>query len=151
MSHDAYIRRETMIAIVINSLLSLVFFLIVFGRPDSVVMWGMGQWVFDFLPQSFMVALMSTLVPGALTAKKLRDGVLTPLDTPSRLPRSLPVRALMLAIIAALGGAAIVAAAMWASGLTSLGWTTALVLKVAYGATLGAIIAPIGLRSALAG
>lgn len=150
MTHDAYIRRETMIAIVINGVLSLVFFLIVFGQTDSVEVWGMGQWVFDFLPQSYMVALMSTLVPGALTAKKLRDGVLTPSDTPSRLPRSLPVRALMLALIAAIAGTAIVAVILWATGMSALNWTVALVLKVAYGATLGAIIAPIGLRSALA-
>ena len=78
MSHTAYIRRETLVSMVINGVLSLAFFIAVFGRTSPVALWGMGHWVFDFIPQSFMIALMSTLVPGALTAKLTIE---TPLGT----------------------------------------------------------------------
>lgn len=80
MNAQSYIRRETGVSIVINSVLSLLFFFLVFGMDDPIPVWGMGQWVFDFLPQSFMIALMSTLVPGYLTAKKLKAGQLSYTD-----------------------------------------------------------------------
>lgn len=150
MTHDAYIRRETFVSMAINGVLSLVFFLIVFGRASVIPVWGVGNWVFDYLPQSFMIALMSTLVPGALTGKRLRAGALQPSSNTSRLPRSLPLRALLLAIVAAPVGAALVASIAWASGVDALAWTPALAVKVIYGVMLAAIVTPIGLRSALA-
>lgn len=150
MNHDKYVRTETLISMAINGVLSLVFFLIVFGQVDPVPMWGVGNWVFDFLPQSFMIALMGTLVPGALTAKRLRAGALQPSPQPSRLPSSLAFRALMLAVAAALVGTAIVAAIVAMAGITALAWTPALVLKVLYGIVLAALVTPIGLRAALA-
>lgn len=150
MNHNTYVRTETLISMAINGVLSLVFFLIVFSKVDIVPMWGAGNWVFDFLPQSFMIALMGTLVPGALTAKRLRAGALQPLPQPSRLPHSLALRALVLAVAAALAGTAIVAAIIALAGVTALAWTPALVLKVVYGVVLAAVVTPMGLRSALA-
>jgi hypothetical protein len=150
MSHDAYIRRETLISMAINGVFSLTFFLIVFGQAATVPLWGVGNWVFDMLPQSFMITLMSTLVPGAFTAKRLRAGVLQPSSQQSRLPRSLALRAVLLSVAAALLGTAVVAALAWASGLAALDWLPALILKVLYGIFLAAAVTPIGLRGALA-
>ncbi len=150
MTHDVYIRRETLVSMAINGVLSLVFFLIVFGRASDIPLWGVGNWVFDYLPQGFMITLMSTLVPGALTAKRLKVGALQPSSQKSRLPRSLVLRALLLSIIAAPVGAALIATIALASGVEVLDWMPALLIKVIYGAILGAVVTPSGLRSALA-
>ena len=150
MTHEQYVRKEQMISIAINGALSLVFFLIVFGQASVIPLWGVGNWVFDFLLQSFMIALMGTLVSGMLTMRRLRAGTLQPAPWQSRLPSSLVGRALVLSVAAALLGTAAITAAVWASGLAELSWTPALVLKVLYGLILAAIVTPIGLRSALA-
>lgn len=150
MTHDAYIRKETLISMAINGVFSLTFFLIVFGQAATIPLWGVGNWVFDMLPQSFMITLMSTLVPGALTAKRLKAGALQPSSQTSRLPRSLVLRALLLAISASLVGTALVAAIALVSSIEVLDWLPALILKVSYGVILAAVVTPIGLRSALA-
>lgn len=149
MLHDAYIRKETLISMLINGVLSLVFFLIVFDRSATLPVWGFGNWVFDYLPQSFMIALMSTLVPGALTAKRLKSGTLKPAPYNSRLPSSIVARAIVMAVFTAPLGTVVIALATRLAGLEAIGWMYALALKVMYGAGLGAIITPIGLRAAL--
>jgi hypothetical protein len=146
----SYVRRETVISLVINTVLSMLFYALVFGRQDPVEAWGLGQWVFDFVPQSFMIALMSVAVPGALTAGRLRAGAVMPLDRPTRLPRNLLARALLLAVASAIVGTAIVAALVRLTGLEVIPATAALVAKAGYGALLAMIVTPIGLRAALA-
>lgn len=98
MTQGAYIRKETLVSMAINGVLSAVFFLLVFGTAQTVLVWGAGNWVFDFLPQSFMITLMGTLVPGALTARRLKAGEIQPGGHASRLPQSLVLRALMQAL-----------------------------------------------------
>lgn len=149
MTQDVYIRKETLVSMVINGVLSAFFFLLVFGLAESVAVWGMGNWVFDFLPQSFMITLMSTLVPGALTAKRLKAGVIEPGSFGTRLPRSLLLRALLLAVLAAAIGTALVAGLAVLAGVKEMGLAQALSFKVAYGIALGAAVTPIGLRAAL--
>ena len=149
MTQEAYIRKETLVSMVINGVLSAVFFLLVFGVAMSVPAWGVGNWVFDFLPQSFMITLMSTLVPGALTAKRLRSGEIQPGTHASRLPRSLVLRALLLAVLAAAIGTGLVAGVAALTGINELALIPALGLKVLYGIALGAVVTPIGLRAAL--
>lgn len=149
MDQNAYIRKETKVSMVINGVLSAVFFLLVFGQEAIIPVWGVGNWVFDFLPQSFMITLMSTLVPGALTGKRLKAGVVQSSTQSSRLPRSLLLRALLLAVLAAAIGTLLVAAIAGLTGIHSLEWLPALVVKVIYGIFLGALVTPIGLRAAL--
>lgn len=149
MTQDAYIRKETMISMIINGAFSLIFFLIIFRQAATVPLWGAGNWVFDMLPQSFMVTLMSTLVPGAITARRLRAGVLQPSSQQSRLPRSLVLRALLLAVVSAFLGTGLIALIAMLSELADLPWTTALLVKILYGILLSALVTPIGLRAAL--
>lgn len=59
--------RETLISMVINGALSLIFFLIMFDVRAVVPLNLLGP---DFLPQSFMVSLMGSLVPGLLMRKR---------------------------------------------------------------------------------
>lgn len=145
----AYIRRETGVSVAINAAISLAFFLLVFGGLDPVPLWGLGAWVFDFLPQGFMVALMSTAVPGMLASRKLAAGKLQLLDRASVLPRNLVVRALLLATVSAFAGTAAIARLAWLSGLTVLPALAAGTLKVSYGALLAAIVTPRALAAAL--
>ena len=70
----AYIRREILVSAVINGTFSALAFTLVFGGLEQVPLWGVGNWVFDFLLQGFMVALMATLVPGILARRKIKAG-----------------------------------------------------------------------------
>jgi hypothetical protein len=124
-------------------------FFVVFGRLDPIPAWGPGGWVVDFAPQSFVIALMSTLVPGVLTRRKLRAGRVTALPGTTRLPRNLVVRALILGAASAVLGTALVGAVAFAAQQESLAFTAALTLKVGYGALLAGLITPLGLRAAL--
>jgi len=150
MIRQAYIRRETAVSVAINAVLSLLFFLLVFGRLNAVPVWGIGKWVFDFLPQSFMIALMSTLVPGALASRAVVAEKVAADGPVTRLPSRLVVRALLLAVASAALGTLLVAGFVALSGRAEIPHMTALVVKIAYGAVLSSIITPIGLRPVLA-
>lgn len=150
MDHKAYIRRETGVSIVINAVLSALFFWIVFRGVDPVPTWGVGNWVFDFVPQSFMIALMSTLVPGALTGKAIRTGRITAHGAPGKLPGNLFARAGLLAVMSAVIGTGLIALAVAAIGVLMVPAGVALTLKVVYGAVLALVVTPPGLRRALA-
>lgn len=150
LSHVEYIRRETRVSMVINTALSAVFFAVAFGWYQAVPVWGAGNWVFDFIPQSFMIALMSTLVPGFITGRKVKAGTLVANGPTSALPQGLLVRSIVVALASALAGTAIVAALARLSGAIELSIMTAATLKIGYGALLARIITPAGLRAALA-
>lgn len=150
MTIDAYVRRETAISAVINAAFSALFFWLVFGGVDPVPLWGRGNWVFDFVPQGFMVALMSTLVPGALAAKALRAGAIHAAGRGNGLPGALIPRALVLAVGAAALGTAVMAVITVLSGVAELRATTAAAVKVGYGAALALLVTPLALRRALA-
>jgi hypothetical protein len=145
----SYIRRETGISIVINTVLSLVFFLAVFGTSGAVPVWGMGHYVFDFGPQAFMIALMATLVPGALAGKALRSGKVAAYAGHSRLPRSLWQRALLLAVVSAIAAVAGAAAILALLGLAELPYAPALAAKLGFSAALATAVTPAALRAAL--
>lgn len=127
------IARETAISIVINTAISFGFFLLVFGWQGPLAVWGVGQLAFDNVIQAFMIALMSTLVPGAILLKRVRG--------------SLFVRALVAGISTAVIGGALLAAILALTAIPELAWRDALLLKLAFGATIAAIVTPISLRA----
>jgi len=145
----AHIRRETLVSVVINSALTFAFFCLVFGLGRRVPVWGVGAYVFDFIPQAFMIALMATLVPGALARKALRKGQVAPWLGGSRLPRQLWLRALVVAVLSALIAVGGVAALMTATGWTILSPLPALLGKLGFAVLLAVIVTPPGLRAAL--
>jgi hypothetical protein len=141
----AYIATERRISIAVNALLSLLFFLLVFGLPARVPVAGPGGYAFDFVPQSFMIALMSTLVPGLLTAARIRQRrIAGSAETGVAIVR----RALLTAVVAALAGG-VVAAVLLYSGVATLPLVPALAAKILYGAVLASVVTPIGLHRAL--
>lgn len=150
MAAGPYVRRETAISVSINVVLSLAFFLLVFGRRDPIPVWGMGQYVFDFLPQSFMIALMSSVVPGLLAMKRRRSGLVAQASAATWLPRRLLTRGLLVGLMAALLGTGLVALVFSALDAEVIALSTALGLKLLYGGGLAAIVTPPTLRAALA-
>lgn len=144
-----YIRREVPVSMAINAVISLGFFLLVFGPSKPVPVWGLGGWVFDFLPQGFMVALMGTIVPGVIATRKRARGAIAPFDGGSRLPRTVLPLALLLAVVSALAGTMLVAAIAWLSDTASLSPIAGGVLKVVFGGLLGGLVTYTGLHAIL--
>jgi hypothetical protein len=76
---------------------------LVFGGRTFIEAAGPRGFAVDFLPQTFMVTFMSTLIPTWLTRRRVRAGLIQKLPAPvSRLPRSLILRALAFALVATL-------------------------------------------------
>ena len=150
MTPARHIAGQTTISIVINIVLSALFFLFLFGGQEFVSVWGARGLAADFVPQSFMITLMSVLMPGLATERKLRAGHVARLSDFTRLPRHAGLRALVLAVPAALGGGAAMAVLLGLAGLDGIAWAPALGFKIAYGGLLGGIVTPIGVRAALA-
>lgn len=141
-----HIRRETLISMVINGVLSLVFTAIFFRPFADIAVAGLA---FDFVPQSFAITLMSVLVPGFLTRRKLAAGVVAPLAGRSVLPRSLVLRALLLAIVAAGVGYLVRLVFDAVIAVPTLAWGAGAAIKIAYGVLLALVTTPIGLRAEL--
>jgi hypothetical protein len=149
--HRRYLLVETLISAVINSVLSLFFAWVVFGRLGMIELAGPAGLAVDFLPQTFMVALMSTLVPTLLTRKRVRQAQIAALATaPWKLPGNLLLRALLVAVVAVLvlGGAAMLLTPVFVTG--PIPRNSAFVLKVVYGALISVPITMLALRCALA-
>ncbi|MEI5688527.1 hypothetical protein [Sphingomonas kyungheensis] len=140
-----YLYRETAISVAINAVLSLIFFLLVFGTPASVRVAGAGGYGMDFVPQSLMIALMASLVPGAIAAAKLRRAGLAAAEARAALLR----RSLATALLGAGVGAAIGWLLALLLPVAAIPLVPALFAKILYGALLAAIVTPIGLRRAL--
>lgn len=137
-SQRRYLTIETIIAAVINAVLSLAFVLLVFGNRKVISAMGVDGLVLDAVPQTLMVTLMSALVPGLLTRKRILagqvDGV-APSTAGSVVRR---------AIIAAIATAVLLTAvhlAVLSIGQVAYPFAGVLVAKIVYGAILGASIA----------
>jgi hypothetical protein len=145
----AYVRRETYVSMAINAVLSLAFYILFFGLSGRAPIGGTGGFAFDFIPQSFAITLMSVLVPGFLTIRKLAAGKLAPEAGRTALPRALWLRALLMAAAAALASAAGALVLILVAGSATLPWPTGAAIKIVYGMVLAGIVTPIGLHAAL--
>ncbi|MFC3443740.1 hypothetical protein ACFOKF_21520 [Sphingobium rhizovicinum] len=140
MTQSVSIRREAGISIVINGVLSLAFFLGVFGTTPHALSWtAPDNLALDFIPQSIAVALMSALVPALIARKRLGNTLAL---------RPILIRAALFALVgAALGGA--LAFSIGGVAVPTIAWGTALTIKIAYGGALGALVATLALRRLL--
>jgi hypothetical protein len=130
--------REAAISAMINAAISAGFYLALFHGLAAVSVAGVGGFAFDFVPQSFMVALMGALVPGLLA---LRPIAAAGLVVPAR--SRVVVQAFGFAVLAALIGAGIAASL---PAYATIGFATGLLVKIAYGAALGAAVTALALR-----
>jgi hypothetical protein len=150
MSHlRKYIRTETALSVVGSTVVSGLFFLLVFGNSGPLRVWGVGAYAFDFIPQSFFTALLCTWLPGFLTRKRLASGSLAWLPIQQVSVTSVLVRGLKYAMLTLLIGAGGVAASLYLAGAQEFQWAPGLILKLCFGAVLAVIITPIGLRAML--
>jgi hypothetical protein len=126
--------RETIISAVINSVLSALFFLLLFGTRGPVATAALGP---DFLPQAFMISLMGTLIPGLLTAKRLGH----------RAKKPILIRAVATAFLSMVvaGGTAWLICHAIAPG--SIDHVTALIVKIAFGAALSLVVTPVAVHA----
>lgn len=133
-----YRRRETFVSAGINMVFSAVFYLIVFGTSGEIPVRGLGNFAFDFLPQSAAIGLMGSLVPGLLMRRALARGNLSGIKV------QVDTRAFLgivgRTVLAATSIGALLFFVFGTYGPDQIGGTTALVQKLAYGASLGAVI-----------
>lgn len=95
-----YIAIETVIAVVFGFCLSAFFAYVAFGAGEQVPARAL---LIDAVPQGFMLGLMTTLIPTALTRKRMRDGRIAGLATGKRfLPRNILVRSVAVGVLSAL-------------------------------------------------
>ena len=147
-SRRRYVFVETAIGMLINTLISIGFVYLIFGGTAQI---STAALIPDAVPQSFMIALMSTIVPTLLTRKRMRAGVVASSDRQiPKLMKALPVRALLVALLAAIAGLASHAFLLGSFSPSEMTFGTALIFKASYGAILAAIVTPITLQLALA-
>ena len=145
-----YIVTETLISMAVNAAFSAGFAFLIFGGQSEIGLWGSSGLALDFAPQTFVVALMSVVVPTALARRRIRSGVLVRHSgASSRLPRNLLLRALLVAVLAtfALGGVATLVLAI--SEPDPLAFAAVLPLKIFYGALVASVVTPLALRAAM--
>ncbi|MDO6414143.1 hypothetical protein Q4F19_07100 [Sphingomonas sp. BIUV-7] len=147
--HRHYLAAETSIGFAISAVLSLVFCFFIFGGQASIPVGGTGGLIVDAIPQSFMVALMSTFVPTLLTRRRVRSGAIPVRKARSRLPTHAMLRALLVACCAAGIGVLLTAIALLA-GPDEWPFVTVATVKTVYGALLGGSVAALATCAALA-
>lgn len=137
MTPAVSIRREAAISFVVNGVLSLAFFLGVFGTAPRPLGWmAPDNLALDFVPQSIAVALMSALVPALIARKRLGNAPAL---------RPILIRAALFALAGAvLGG--FLAFSIGTAAFPAIGWAMALMMKIAYGGALGVLVATLALR-----
>lgn len=147
--HRRYIAVEMAIAAVINAVLSAAFAFLVFGGRSQIGVNGVHGIVFDAVPQTFMIALMSCVVPTILTHRRVASRAVMPLPSGLSLPRTLLVRAILVAVLSSV--LAVVAQAIVLPRFgASWSFAQLIAFKCVYGALLGAAIAAVAVRAALA-
>lgn len=138
-SPAGWLARETAISAVINAAISAGFFFAMFGLGAPIAVWGMGGFVFDFMPQSLAVAFFASLVPSLLVGKAVAAGMTTfASDVPAFTP--LFLRSLRRGLVALLIGGGAWAAIFWVFEMHHLPSVSGLWVKVIYGALLGAAV-----------
>jgi hypothetical protein len=138
-----YIATETLISIAINVALSIGFVFVVFHGVPTVEVGGRHGMIIDMAPQTFMVTLMSCLVPGLLTRNRHAAGRLAWHESGARIVVS---KIILRAVVVAVFGTCVV---LTLSALTfphlfagGLRFGTFLIGKAIFGGILAAIVTP---------
>ncbi len=138
------IRKETRIAAVMNVVLGVVFFLIVFGWSRAAT----SSLALDFLPQTMGMTFLGGMVSSLICLSKVKKGTLVPAGpVPTRRQQAGRVFAGALAATMVFGGA--VALLFVAFGPVDFAPAPALAIKALYGIVMGFVTTPPILRMAL--
>ena len=149
-AHSAYIRVETVVSVVINVVLTVVFVFVSFGGRSFVDLDGPAGILRDAIPQNVITVFMSLLVPTWLTRKRCSAGAIAPLGGGTgRLPSNVVLRALVLAIAVAVVAVPLTWAILPVVSPPVWSFWPLLAFKAAYSALLAALVTPFGLVMAL--
>ena len=152
LTHErAYVIRQTMVGVAINSSLSFVFAWLVAGARASIPLWGARGMAIDFIPQTIMMMFAMTLAVTLLTRRRIRMGELLPIDHAPRLPHNALLRALLVNVLTAAICCPATVAALHIADVRDLPVRSFIAMKVVYGAVVTFIVAPRIVRAALAG
>ncbi|KQS04693.1 hypothetical protein ASG11_10900 [Sphingomonas sp. Leaf357] len=142
----ALVRRDTIASACANAIVSIGFFLLVFG-------WGPvagRSLAFDFPVQTFGITFLGGIVPSFIMLARVRKGIVSPLGpVPSAARQIWRLFGLALAVMPMLGGAA--ALLMLAFGPAAISPQAALIVKSLYGGLVSVVTTPLILRSAMGG
>ena len=149
-SRARYIVGETFISIGINVALSIGFVYLAFHGLPRISVEGRHGIVVDMLPQTFMVVLMSCLVPSLLTRKRLLRGALLWRGTHCRASAlSVVLTALVAAVLAAAFAVAVCHVAMPRVAPLGVPFGQLLFWKAVYGMVLAAVATPLSMTRVL--
>lgn len=153
--HRRYIARETGVGLVINTIVSVVFALLVARGRTAVPLWGTDGMALDFVPQTFMISFMTALVVTLMTRKRLRRGEMPPLEAAhaglfARMPQNALTRATLIALLLTTVMTPLCVSILTLLSVTRLSFHAFIVMKAVYGAALALLAAPPILRAALA-
>lgn len=141
MDFITILKRERLVSTAINVALSAAFFLLVFGSRNRALSFAAPDaFALDFLAQGAAISVMAALVPSLLVRKTLRKGGVQHLPSTAAI---IGQAGKML-----LGGlliAGIVAALCLMGPISSVGWTTALAIKLVFGGLLGFAVTHVAL------
>lgn len=140
-----YVVNNAVISVAISMVISAAFFFAVFGQQPLIAVFGMGGLAFDFIPQTLAAGFMAAFVPAMQTRARMKSGAIA--GQPPRTAGVIGCAAKL--ALAGLVLAAAVTGVLWLLGIGAMGWTAALILKVAYGGLLGLIITPLALNAIL--
>ena len=141
--------RETLVSMMINASLSALFVFLIFGGRDRVALWGTGGLALDFVPQTFIIAFMATLVPSLITRRRIRLGKMAGAASgASKLPGNLVMRSLMIAALVSIVAIPLAVAAIAFCSSGELNFATVLPMKILYGATLALLVTTFSIRAA---
>jgi len=148
MGIDEYVRTETRFSIVGSVLVTILFYMLVFGTGGRVPINGMGGYAFDFGPQSFMTALICTWLPGLITRKRIKSEHAA-LHGAQIGRHSVLFTGLYAGLATLIVGGGCAVAVLRASGASTIDWGLGLAIKCLFAAMVAMVITPFGLRRLL--
>jgi hypothetical protein len=143
-SRTQYVLVETLISVAINTALSIGFVFLVFHGQSQIATTGPHGIVLDMAPQTFMVVLMSCLVPGLLTRARLTSGRLVwcQRTTPPPTIANICLRAILLAFLATCPVVAVSWMILPHLFPTGIDFRTLVLYKALFGMFLAAVVTP---------
>lgn len=146
---EQYVRTETKFSAIGSIVVTVLFYTLAFGVLQPVPVRGLGHYAFDFLPQSFMTALICTWLPGIVTRKRVRSGAVALAASAGEPGKSVLTGGLTFAFAALIVGGVGVAGTLYLSGVETIDWTVGLVGKIVFAGIVAIIVTPAGLRRLL--
>ncbi|WP_319534939.1 hypothetical protein [uncultured Vibrio sp.] len=141
MESESYVKKESLLSFVINSVLSLLFLYLVFYPVENLPVWGVDGLLLDSMIQGFAIGLMASLVPTLITSKRVAVGKLNGFKMRDNwLSRHYIIASLLFALLSALLSLMINFGGFLLLDINSVSFNSALLFKVIFGGVLGALV-----------